>query len=572
MNGFSFSSLGDLFKNLGVDRPQWTSAPKPSTGRRWPRWLRWLINAGGTLLFALADFYITLPPLDLHFREGYMYVFRILIVFFILSRLTGRRADTPGDSRRATHLRLLPLYLAGALLAVMLVGGALSLEIFRAADYRDLLPVTEGDFAADVREISFEQIPMLDRDSAERLGDRRLGDLPDMVSQFEVSDAYSQINYNDRPVRVTPLQYGDLIKWLNNRTAGIPAYVMVDMVTQEASVVRLPEGGTIRYTTDEHFSRNLMRHLRFCYPTFAFADPTFEVDEQGVPYWVCPRLIKRIGLFGGTDVGGVVLVNAATGESEYFDVSDAPGWIDRVYPADLLMEQYDFHGTYVNGFFNSLFGQAGVTVTTNGYNYLALNDDVYLYTGVTSVGGDKSNLGFILVNQRTKDARYYPCAGAQEESAMSSAEGVVQHLNYTATFPLLLNIHDQPTYFMALKDYAQLVKMYAMVDVAQYQIVATGATVEECEQAYIALLAENNVGVPDRADEVVETVSGRIAEIRSAVVEGNTEFYLRLEEGDTFYRLSAARFPTAVLLNVGDAVTLTCPAGEGTLREVKSLN
>ena len=548
-------NFSDLFESFHIPTPHAGRVKKER--KPWPRAVRYLINFLVTALFAAVSFYVTLPVLDFHFTEFYTYVFSILIVLAIVSFLTRLRAGNVSGSKAAVHIRRLPIYIIVALVVFAAVGALASAQIFRASSYRDLLTVEDGNFVEDVEEISFEQIPMLDKDSAERLGDRRLGDLPDMVSQFEVSNEYSQINYNDRPVRVTPLQYGDLIKWFNNRSEGIPAYVMVDMVTQEASVVRLEDDKKIRYTTDEHFSRYLMRHLRFQYPTYQFGTPTFEIDEQGDPYWICPRIVKRIGLFGGTDVEGAVLVNAATGSCQYYPVAEIPQWVDRVYPSDLIIEQYDYHGTYVNGFFNSIFGQSGVTVTTDGYNYLAIDDDVYLYTGITSVGGDKSNIGFILVNQRTKEAKYYPCAGAQEQSAMSSAEGVVQHLAYKATFPLLLNISDQPTYFMALKDSAQLVKMYAMVNVQQYQIVATGTTVEECERAYIQQLAENkaiNEDIPSSSDT---SLTGTVAEIRSAVIDGNTYYYIRLEDSMAYYRIAAADSPDSILLNPGDRVIVT---------------
>ena len=376
-----------------------------------------------------------------------------------------------------------------------------------------------------------------------------------MVSQFEVAENYTQINYKGRPVRVTPLRYGDVFKWLNNRSAGLPAYLIIDMVTQEVEVVRLPEG--MHYTTAEHFSRNLYRHLRFQYPTFIFDEPTFEIDEEGTPYWVCSRIVKRIGLFGGTDIQGAVLVNAVTGESEYY--TDVPTWVDGVYSDEIIMDQYDYYGTYQGGYINSLFGQKNVTRTTEGYNYIAANDDVYVYTGVTSAGSDESNIGFILTNQRTKQTTFYSIAGAEEFSAMNSAEGVVQHLNYSATFPLLLNISNQPTYFMALKDYAGLVKMYAMVNVQQYQIVATGASVEECQENYYKLLRQNKLDTGETpilpADE--ETATGTVTALRSAVIDGTTMYYVTLDTGNTVYCISAGVVEKVILLNVGDRVTIT---------------
>ena len=358
-------------------------------------------------------------------------------------------------------------------------------------------------------------------------------------------------------MRVTPLRYGDIIKWFNNRSEGLPAYLIIDMVTQNVEVVRLEEG--MKYTTAEHFSRNLYRHLRFQYPTMMFESPIFEIDEDGTPYWVCAKKEKTIGLFGGVDNNGAVLVNAITGESEYYE--QPPTWVDHVYSAELIIDQYDYYGMYHNGFWNSIFGQRDVTVTTEGYNYIAVGDDVYLYTGITSVVSDESNIGFILSNQRTKQTSFYSVAGAEEYSAMDSAEGQVQHLNYRATFPLLLNIAEQPTYFMALKDAAQLVKMYAMVNVSQYQIVATGTTVAECEKNYRTMLAQNGLISDGQVDieqpSELRELSGVIAELRSAVVGGNSVYFLRFEGEDDFsVRMSAADVMLAPLLNVGDNVRI----------------
>ena len=366
----------------------------------------------------------------------------------------------------------------------------------------------------------------------------------------------TQINYQGRPVRVTSLAYGDLIKWFTNRSEGLPAYIVIDMVTQEAEVVRLGEG--MKYTTAEHFGRNLYRHLRFHYPTMMFDEPVFEIDEEGIPYWVCSRIVKTIGLFGGTDVRGAVLVNAITGESEYYE--EVPNWVDRVYSYDIIMQQYDYYGMYHNGFLNSMFGQKDVTLTTEGWNYIAIDDDVYMYTGVTSVTSDQSNIGFILSNQRTKETRFYPCAGATETSAMDSAQSQVQQMRYEATFPLLLNIADQPTYFMALKGADGLVKMYAMVNVQQYSIVSTGATVADCEVNYRQNLANKGLigaGAIDVNDGETRMGDGVIAEIRSAVIDGNTHYYVRMENGLGYLDLSAAVVPRAVLLDKGDHIWYT---------------
>ena len=256
-------------------------------------------------------------------------------------------------------------------------------------------------------------------------------------------------------------------------------------------------------------------------------------------------------------------------------MADIPTWVDHVYNADLIMQQYDYYGRYVNGFLNSILGQRDVTVTTQGYNYIAQDGDVYMYSGVTSAGTDASNVGFILSNQRTKETRYYPCAGADEYSAMSSAEGILQQMRYTATFPLLLNVSGEPTYFMAMKDNAGLVKQYAMVNVQEYQIVATGATPEACEAAYIQLLMEGDMISPDSGEELLtrNQTEGTIAEIRTAVLEGNTYYFLRLEGSETFYSISAVDCTDVVIMNVGDAVTISyAPAETGSILDAYSVS
>ena len=521
-----------------------------------------LLNLLITLIAGAVYFYVAIPAINLQAGEFYSFVFMLCMIYLLCALVTsgfrgkkGEKTFQRGQLKEyLTFIKqqCLPVgILLIAMVVVIVVGQIVSLPIFRAGAYRDLLTVENGEFTQDISQISFDEIPTLDRDSANYLGDRQMGTLSDMVSQFDYSNSSTQINYQGRPVRVAPIAYADLIKWFTNRGEGLPAYVVVDMVTQEAQVVRLPEGQGMKYSFSEPLNRNILRHLRFQYPTFMFSTPRFEIDEEGNPWWIAPKVVKTIGLFGGTDIDGAVLCNAITGESQYYAKDEVPTWVDNVYTPELIMQQYDYHGTLINGFINSVLGQRDVTI---------INDDVYVYTGVTSANADQSNLGFLLSNQRTKETKFYDAPGATEEAAKVSAQGVVQDLGYIATFPLLLNIADQPTYFIPLKDQANLVKMYAMVNVAQYQIVATGTTVSQCEQEYIQLLSES--GVTETEDLPQTEASGTVAEIRSAVLEGNTYYFVRLEGEEVFYALSAADNPTAVILNVGDRVTITHAASQ----------
>lgn len=525
-----------------------------------------LLAVLGILVLAGIYYYTALPALNIHSSETWIALF--LLVLAVAGSFVKANGLDVYELRESKGLKAI-LGIGVVLVIAYLAGTLLSSPIVNAKKYQQLMTVETGEFTQDIEELSYDQIPLLDRDSATLLGDRKMGSMVDMVSQFEVDGLYSQINYQDRPVRVSPLKYASVIKWFTNQDEGIPAYITIDMATQNTELVKLEEG--MKYTTSDHFNRNIYRHLRFRYPTYMFNDLSFEVDEEGTPYWICPVKQFNIGLFGGETVGRVVLCNAVTGETMDYAIEDVPQWVDRAYSADLLIELYDYHGTLKHGFFNSVFGQKDCLVTTDGYNYLAIDDDVWVYTGVTSITGDQSNVGFVLMNQRTMETRFYEVEGATEASAMDSAEGQVQNLKYTATFPLLLNISGEPTYFIALKDDAGLVKMYAMVNVQKYQIVATGDTVSECEDAYTDLMYENGVKQIEEDTGEVLTITAPITRIAQGVIDGNSHYYLMLEGSDGIFDIPVVDFIGIIRYNVGDEVTIEYKEGEQS-HQVLSLN
>ncbi len=496
-------------------------------------------------------YYVALPAFNIHSSETWFFLMALAViglVYYSVRKKPGKGAFKTDKGFRGILTVLL------ALGVVYLVGTLLSSPIVNAKKYQKLMKVEEGEFADDVEELSFDKIPILDRDTAAILGDRKMGSMVDMVSQFEADEIYSQINYKDNPVRVSPLRYASPIKWLTNHRAGIPAYIRINMATQSTELVKLEEG--MKYTTSDYFNRNIYRHLRFAHPTYIYGELSFEIDEQGVPYWIAPVKKYNIGLFGGETVGKVVLCNAITGETKTYKIDDVPQWVDRAYSADLLVQLFDYYGTLKHGFLNSVLSQKDCLETTDGYNYLALDDDVWMYTGVTSVNGDQSNVGFVLSNQRTMETKYYKVEGATEASAMSSAEGQVQNLKYKATFPLLLNISDEPTYFIALKDDAGLVKKYAMVNVQKYQIVAIGDSVSQCEENYLELLKSNGVKKEEEDTREVKSITGKVTKIAQAVLEGTSHYYLMVEGSDDIFDLSVVDFIDVVRCEVGQEITM----------------
>lgn len=557
--------------------------------------LKTAISIVGTIIGAAIAYYFMLPALNFKSTELYFFVGIVAVIYLALQVLLSGVILKPEYTKYVKKQSVVPGIIIGVLAVVVGVGMLFSSVVFRASSYSKIISVSEDKtFSSDIKQADFKSVPVLDTAASAALATRTLGDLASInkESQFEVASQFTQINYKNSPVRVGTLAYGDIFKWFKNTKEGMPGYIIVNMVTQKTEFVMLKEGNYIRYSTEEHFSKYLMRHVRFAYPTYIFDEPHFEIDEEGRPFWLCPVLDKTIGLFGGTDVKGVVIVNAITGECNEYSLETIKNdkefqWIDGIYSNDLLVEQYNYYGKYSGGFINSIIGQEGVRVATEGSNFLALNDDVYMYTGVTSVSNDQAIIGFVLVNMRTKEANFYEVSGAKEYSAMSSAEGQVQNYKWTATFPILLNISGQPTYFMSLKDDANLVKHYAMVNVQNYQVVATGKTIAECTENYVKLLAQSNINIKvdiddikndtdnsqtgkDQTEAETVTVKGVVSEIRTAVMGGESYYFIKLEKGKSYYKVSASSNEAVVILNVGDSVSFTYTKGEsGSVIEAK---
>lgn len=530
-----------------------------------------LIACVAVAVIAAVYYYIQLPAINIHSLGFWKFIIFIMIIATMAVWIMNH--DKSKEGRQFVNKMAAKDYIfdfktrSGALIfklvggvtillvVIYFVGNILSSPIINASKYQKLLTVETRNFTDDIKEVSYDKIPLLDKDSASIIGTRVMGTMVDMVSQYEVDDMYSQINYKEKPVRVTPLRYGNLIKWFTNHRNGIPAYIRIDMTTQEAECVRLSEG--IKYSESDHFSRYIYRHLRFAYPTYIFDDINFEIDDNGTPYWVCPVKKYNIGLFGGQTVGRVVLCNAITGEMTDYDVKDVLTWVDKVYSAELLIDLYDYNGSLKHGFINSVLSQKDCLKTTDGYNYIALEDDVWVYTGITSVGQDNSNVGFVLMNQRTMETRYYEVSGAEEYSAMDSAKGRVQNLGYTATFPLIINVSSQPTYFMALKDGAGLVKSYAMLNIEKYQNVAIGDSVLQCESNYIQLLKDNGI-VDETQTEIVDTknIQGVITKIMPVVVDGNSHMYFMLEGSSSIYDADVSKYVDIIRYEEGMNISI----------------
>lgn len=567
-------------------------------------WLRLLISAVLTIIAGGIVYYMMLPALN--FKDVNMYIFvMVLIVLFMVFFALACKANKKIERREYIKKKSkVPVIIVAALVVVMAIGWLCGATIFRASSYNKLLPVTTSEFSTDFEKLSVDSVPRVDESRALTLADQQLGSLSEYKSQYVVSNTTTMINYNNRPVRVAYLEYADVFKWFNNTKDGVPAYMIIDLISQKVTVVNCVEqfGSCIQYSPTELFNEKLIRHIRFQYPTELLDTPNFEISDDGHPYWITPVLDKTIGLFGGTDVNGAIITDALSGESVYYDIEQVRSdeslqWIDVVYSANLLVQQYDYYGKFQNGFWNSIIFQNDVSQASQGNGYIAMDDDVWIYTGVTSSESDASNFGFILSNQRTKETRYYENGGAIETAAQQSAEDAVQNYQYAATFPILLDIEGQPTYFMSLYGSSNTVKGYALVNLADKTIVGTGIVDEMKSDAkalnaavenYIQALKDKNIiGTDINVDEylVDETdedaggtaqetpaenentaapsapaadgsqVTGEVTSILTSVNNGNTYYYLQIN--GTYYYISVADCMDVLLVQTGDTVTVT---------------
>lgn len=575
--------------------------------------LKIIISLIVTVIGGAVAYYFMLPALNFKSLDFYYFIAIVIAIYIGMIFLTSKAFIRPEYITYVKKQSIVPVVIGLVFALILGVGYLTSAALFRARDYSEIIEVSTENFGESEKSITtitslkdFSSVPMIDKDVALNLANKKLGDLSEWVSQFVIDEKYStQINYQGNPYRIFPLKYGDVFKWLKNTRDGIPAYLAVNMYTQEANAVVLNdmELPNIKVSTSEYFNEKLSRVLRFAYPTYMFGTPSLEIDEAGHPWWVCERVDKTVGLIGGTDVVGVVLVDACDKSNiSYYNLDEIKNneeiqWIDQIYSDSLLVEQYNYYGKYSGGFINAYIGQSGVVSTTNGESYIASGDDVWLYTGVTSVTNDDSIVGFAIINQRTKEAVFQRISGTTENGAQTSAEGIVSDKGWKATFPVLLNLDGEATYFMALKD-NNVVKSYAMVSVERVQDAVrseddANPDLEACLKSYVnkvksstkkvleisydailpdALAGGESEGTGENQTPAkLETVSGVITDIRSAVVNGNSIYYIALDGNKTYYSISASDDDSVVILNTGDKVKISYKSAEGNIISAKAV-
>ena len=522
-----------------------------------------ILSVVSGVLFTAISFYISLPPINPMAPEFWKYLVLVVLSFaypFVFTSADGAASPKkikagrkhPGFDLGGRAINKITVLVIFVPVIVLIVGSVVSSQVFNARKYASVIEVEEAVFAEDMKESDeVTNIALMDSDSARYLGNKTLGKVSHMVSQYVVSDSYTQINYQYTPKKVANLEHADFFKWFANMDKGVPGYVMVDPVNNSAEYMELKK--PLKYVQSAFFGDDLMRKLRFDYPTKIFDDfISFEVDDEGNPYYIITCLKPKIFPFGAMDVCEAVIFDPCTGESTLYAVEDVPAWVDAVYSGDLAEQKYNWFGTLKGGFLNSIIGNKDCKQTTDNYGYIVIGDDVWYFTGVTSVTSDESNIGFIISNARTGEYKYYPVVGAEEYGAMHAAEGIVQEKGYKASFPSLVNVSGQATYIMVLKDASGYVRLYALVNVEHPSVVATAPNQIDLMKAYKELLVENGIVDGDTApEEQLLEAEITVKDIKTYTVDGNTVIYF-VDESGVYYKGMLRDIEQMIFFEIGD--------------------
>jgi len=515
------------------------------------------------ILFTAVSFYVALPAINPMAPEFWTYLMFVIASFaypFLFKQQAKTEVKRNGGKTfknfkfeiNGRGINKLAVVITVAPMIILILGSIISSEVFNARKYASVITVEEAVFADDMKESDeVTNIALMDGESARYLGNKTLGKVSHMVSQYVVSENYTQINYQYTPKKVANLEHADFFKWFANMEEGVPGYVMVDPVNNSAEYMELKK--PLKYVESAYFGDDLMRKLRFDYPTKIFDDfISFEVDDEGNPYYIITCLKPKVFPFGAMDVCEAVIFDPCTGESEIYAVEDVPAWVDAVYSGDLAEQKYNWFGTLSGGFINSIIGNKDCKQTTDDYGYIVIGDDVWYFTGVTSVTSDESNIGFIISNARTGEYKYYPVVGAEEYGAMHAAEGIVQEKGYKASFPSLVNVSGQATYIMVLKDASGYVRLYALVNVEHPSIVATAPNQAEAMKAYKELLVENEIVEGEKLPET-ELLSTEITvkDIKTFTVDGNTVIYF-VDDNGVYYKGMLRDLEQMIFVEIGD--------------------
>lgn len=470
-----------------------------------------------TVILIFWQIYFSLIPFSVYstgLRAFIIILFFLWSIPFVVFYLRKRRS---GLNRRQSFKGVhwgweIPFGIAVVMSIVCICLAIFTTPMFMAKSYNTMInvEVKSGTAEQPFKEFTEEvddfyegdiQVAIIDKYFAAKLGEKVLGkNEGGYASQFEIND-YTLIHYKESLYWVGALEPKGFFQWTSSSKEGTPGYVLVD-ATQTGSDARaeLVTSHKLKYTPGAYLWHDAERKMYFSNMAALREDElNFELDDNGVPYYTQVIYRKKFGITSGNEATGIITMNATTGECKSYDLDKAPEWIDNVQSHDMILQQLDYWGEYSNGYFNTWFAKKEVNNTTDGYNYVYNNGKFYITTGITAKSNDSAIIGMVLSDLRTKETSMYNMVGATEQAARKSAQGIqeVAAAGYYAAFPTLINFNGVPTFYMALKDNAGNIKMYAYVNVQDYTTkLAAADTPEAAKAKYYEMIKGETSGKP----------------------------------------------------------------------------
>lgn len=495
------------------------------------------------LLFGTLN-YFAMPTLNLWGFD--VFWIEITFVAFGAWLLSMQDDDLCFKGDNWNWFRFAPL---GLIMIILVAGIGETCECFNASSYNRLLAdveeVADTTFQKDVHPIPVDRMINVNKEYAKNLASNRIEHVQGLGSKcefgepviinlngsFDITDAKrvkQTLSFNNEQVWLVPLEHAGYTKWRRFDTT--PGYCLISATNQDQIWFVTEVNGErldLRYLQSACFGDNIERYVRTSgYAGYGMTDYTMEIDDNGRPFWVISVFQPTIG-FGGEDVSGVLTVDVQTGDLKEYSVEEAPEWIDRIQPDDIVFSQVRTWGEYKKGWWNAAWGKDGVNIPTPGMSMVYSEGKCYWYTGIQSAGGDKSTSGFMLIDTRTKKVKYYSVAGFNENMAtdiVNDQSEWARMANFTANPPVLYNVHGVPTYYMTLTGDGTKISGYAFVSLENEQIFAAGSSVQKALADYqkaIQTSGQYKVNDGNTDSKVVETLT-----VREVTFENGTYFVL----------------------------------------------
>lgn len=416
----------------------------------------------------------------------------------------------------------------------------------------------------DLQPVNEENIPIVPRSYAQYRSDVLMGQL-DNPAFYNLGETRIQ-RVDDSLYWITPIEYDGFFRWL--RSDFVPGYIRVSAENprEEPELVYTE----LNYVPSGFFHENLERHVRLEHPDVVMLDTTFEIDEEGNPFYIISyghfTEFRRVA-----EVDGVITVDPESGETTQYEVENAPEWINRIYPPNIAEERNTWFGIYKQGLINRFFGREGLTQPTEwGADDSVtgvVNADLQLswftdHMRLQNEGQEASNsmVGFTMFDARTGELNYFRDASGMlnGRTAMNLAERTFRRDDYVPGTPSLYNIYGQYTWVVPLMDRNSVFRQVMLVSARDENVYGHGETKRDAFNAY-QLELSNNVDddiVPGELTEMVE-ITAEVERVYQWDREDNVTIRLLLEGENRIFTVNASSYPRAIFIEPGDEITIS---------------